>query len=159
MLKVDVMLSELTMSLAQQEQMWNSVETLLEFIFPSGLLTYNMSSVLGFCLSVARKSPLNKGVHLQVRVGVLMLSFPLLLLGCVCACVHACMFVCVCVSTHVCTCVCVLCASQWWVCVRACMRVCVCVCMCLHMSICLQKFSHWFHLADQIIIGWNPLDT
>jgi len=123
LLKVDVMLSELTMSLAQQEQMWNSVETLLEFIFPSGLLTYNMSSVLGFCLSVARKSPLNKGVHMQVRVGLLMLSFPQLFLGCVCvcagvcACVHACMFVC--------ECVCVL-LSGGWVCMHVCMSACVC---------------------------------
>lgn len=71
---IDVMLSELTLSLAPREQMWNSVETLLEFIFPSGLLTYNMSSVLSFCLSVGRKSPLNHGIHMQVRVWLLMVS-------------------------------------------------------------------------------------
>ena len=127
MLKVDVMLSELTMSLAQQEQMWNSVETLLEFIFPSGLLTYNMSSVLGFCLSVARKSPLNKGVHMQVRVGLLMLSFPQLFLGCVCVCVCVCEHACACL----CMCVCAL-LSGVCVCVHACVCMFACVCTCLY---------------------------
>ena len=125
------MLSELTMSLAQQEQMWNSVETLLEFIFPSGLLTYNMSSVLGFCLSVARKSPLNKGVHMQVRVGLLMLSFPQLFLGC------ACVFVCVCVCEHACACLCMcVCALLSGVCV--CMHVCVCLHVSAHVYMCAE---------------------
>ena len=81
LLKIDVTLSELTMSMAQQEQRWISVERLLEFIFPSGLLTYNTASVLSFCLSVGRKSPLNVGVHSQVRVGLLRVS--------VCGCVPA----------------------------------------------------------------------
>ncbi|KAK7091654.1 hypothetical protein V1264_009311 [Littorina saxatilis] len=67
LIRIDVKLSELTLSLAQQELQWNSVETLLEFIFPSGLLTYNMSRVLSFCISVAIKSPLNAGIHHQVQ--------------------------------------------------------------------------------------------
>ena len=80
--KIDIMLSELTESLTSQEQKWNSVETLLEFIFPSGLLTYNMSSVLRFCDSVAKDTPVYSGVHDQVRVGLQTVSF----LCCTCLC-------------------------------------------------------------------------
>ena len=86
LLKIDIALYELTMSMAQQEQRWISVERLLEFIFPSGLLTYKMASVLVFCLDVGRKSSLNVGVHSQVRVGLPRVS----VCGCLPAsCVHS----------------------------------------------------------------------
>ncbi|KAL8569951.1 hypothetical protein ACOMHN_056383 [Nucella lapillus] len=65
--KIDLMLSELTLSLPQHARKWYSVETLLDFLFPPGLVTYHMTSVLEFCLSVVRKAPTTVGIHHQIE--------------------------------------------------------------------------------------------
>ncbi|KAK7480873.1 hypothetical protein BaRGS_00027874 [Batillaria attramentaria] len=63
--KINDSLLQMALSMAKPDQAWNSVETLLDFLLPAGLPTYNMSSILTFCVDLQKKKPIYQGVHHQ----------------------------------------------------------------------------------------------
>nr|KAG5695001.1 hypothetical protein BaRGS_024184 [Batillaria attramentaria] len=64
--KINDSLLQMALSMAKPDQAWNSVETLLDFLLPAGLPTYNMSSILTFCVDLQKKKPIYQGVHHQI---------------------------------------------------------------------------------------------